>query len=168
MRGKAHRVSVIMKSLKVVLATVVLAGIVFGQQACNKKCRSLQSSYSGKIVGMYDFKECFIYAQFDSTLIIASDSDFTKFKKAHFTNCTATLDAVDFSKNCIVGFKVKSVACNAAFHRNIEIDSAAKTYTYSVRVERCKGCGTDITSTNIVVAPQIPAGYKTIFVSIEE
>jgi hypothetical protein len=151
-----------------VLFAFLLAGFIIFQTACNKKCGSLQSSISGKVIGMYDFKECFLYAQFDSTLLIDSDTGFTNYKNKHFKNCTATLDPVDFSKNCLIGFKVRSIACNAVFNRNITIDSANKIYRYTVTVEKCAGCGTNITSTNIVLAPQIPAGYKLEFVSIGE
>lgn len=147
------------------LFMLFFAGFILFQTACNKKCSSLQSSISGSVIGLYDFKECFIYAQFDSTLIIDSDTGFTNYKNQKFKNCNATLEAVDFSKNCILGLKVRSIACNAVFHRNITIDSAKKIYRYTVNVEKCAGCGTNITSTNIVLAPQIPAGYKVEFVS---
>ena len=155
------------KNIKIAIlfSAVFLLLVIFLPSACNTKCRSLQSSYNGKVIGMYDFKDCFLYAQFDSILVITSDTAFTSYKKAHFKNCTATLDAVDFNTNCILGFKVRSIACNAAFHRNIEIDSVAKIYKYTVSVEKCAGCGTNITSTNIVVAPQIPTGYKLQFVT---
>lgn len=156
-----------MKSTRPVfsLITFCLLALVIWSSSCNKKCRSLQSTYGGAIVGAYDFKECFIYAQFDSTLVIASDTAFQNYKTAHFKNCTATLDAVDFSKNCIIGYKVKVLACNAAFHRNISIDTTAKTYTYTVSVETCSGCGQEIASPNIMLAPQIPAGYALKFVT---
>jgi hypothetical protein len=141
----------------------ILFIIILCSNACNKKCSELQSSVTGKAIGLYDFKDCFIYAQFDSTLKITSDTAFESFQKQHFKFCTASLDPIDFSKNCLLGFKVKAIACNAAFHRNVEIDSVKKIYRYTVTVEKCEGCGTDITSTNIILAPQIPMGYSLQF-----
>lgn len=148
--------------------TLLTVGLVFFSSGCNKKCRALQSNESGLIIKAYDFKECFIYAQFDSTLIIDSDTAFTNYKNAHFKNCTATLDPVDFSQQMIIGYKVKVIACNAAFYRHIELDSANKIYRYTVTTEKCSGCGSDITSTNIVLAPKVPAGYSVKFETKEK
>lgn len=150
------------------LVLLVGLGMLWFSSGCNKKCSSLESSISGKVIGLYDFRECFIYAQFDSTLLITSDTAFATYRNAHFKNCTATLDAVDFNKNCLIGYKVKVVACNVAFHRNIEIDSVKHEYRYTVTTEKCAGCGTDIVSTNIVLAPQVPAGYKVIYATKEK
>lgn len=134
-------------------------------QSCNKKCRSVESSYSGAITGLYDFKDCYIYAKLDSHLLIRSDSAFNAYKSSHFIHCdAAALEKVDFSQNMIIGFKTKTNACNVAFHRKVEIDQVNKTYTYTVEVERCGGCGTELASSNFVVAPQLPSGYAIRFV----
>lgn len=116
---------------------------------------------------MYDFKSCYIYANFDSTLILASDTAFANFKASRFKNCNASLDAVDFSKNVIIGFKTVTNACNAAFHRSIQIDTVNKLYNYTVEVEKCKGCGTELTSYNIALGPKIPQGYTVKFIRKE-
>lgn len=131
--------------------------------SCNKNCSSLQSTYGGKVVGMYDFKSCFVYARLDSNIIINSDTAFQRYKDDHFINCNAVLDNIDFSKNALLGFRTKAYGCNVAFHRIVEIDDALMTYTFKVKIETCGGCGTELTSPNWVVAPQIPVGYKVIF-----
>lgn len=135
---------------------------------CNKKCRSLESKNSGAVVGLYDFKDCYIYAKVDSNVVIRSDSDFTKYKTAHFIHCkSGELDVIDFSKNMLLGYRTLTVACNAAFNRHIAIDTATKVYLYEVTVEKCKGCGTELASNNFVIAPQLPAGYTLKF-SVKE
>lgn len=143
------------------LALMVISSIQF---SCNKKCRALESSNSGDVIGLYDFKECFPYASFDTSLIIDSDTAWASYQAGHFKTCNASLDAIDFSKNSLLGFKTQTNACNAAFHRNITIDTTAKTYTYTVTIEKCNGCGTGITSTNFVLGKKIPSGYQVKFV----
>ena len=156
--------SIILKTIQFVFALGILT--VFG--ACNKKCKSLKNTETGSILNAYDFKDCYVYATFDSTLLIRSDSAFTAYKQKQFIHCTpSSLDAVDFSKNMIIGYKIKVNACNVGFHRNISIDTTAKTFNYNIEYDLCRGCGAELTGTNIVVAPQIPLGYTLKFSSKE-
>lgn len=145
---------------RTIIGVLIVASAGFMLNACNKKCRSLSSTFSGEVLKLYDFKSCYVYATFDSVLLLASDTAFANYKKSRFINCSAELEPVDFSKNMIIGYKTSTNACNAAFHRNISIDTAKKEYVYTVTIETCTGCGTPLTSTNIVVAPQIPSGYN--------
>jgi hypothetical protein len=39
-----------------------------------------------------------------------------------------------------------------------------KEYRYTIEMELCTGCGTELTGTNWVVAPQLPAGYTLKFI----
>lgn len=133
-------------------------------ESCAKKCKTIEGTNAGVIVSSYDFKDCYVYASFDSTITFQSDSAFNAYKAKQFINCTpANLEAVDFTKNMIIGYKIKVNACNVGFHRKIEIDSIKKEYRYSIETELCGGCGTALTGTNFVVAPQIPAGYTLIY-----
>ncbi|MBS3912893.1 MAG: hypothetical protein KG003_00185 [Bacteroidetes bacterium] len=147
---------------KIFLAAAIIVATF--SVSCNKKCRALESTNSGLVVGLYDFKECFPYATFNSTLIIDTDTGFANYQASHFKTCAAQLDAIDFSKNVLLGFKTETHACNAAFHRNISIDTTAKTYTFTVTIEKCDGCGTQLMSTNFLIGPKIPAGYQVNFV----
>ena len=81
--------------------------------------------------------------------------------------CTAALDPIDFSKNMLLGFKTITHACNVAFHRNITLDSTNKIYRYTVELETCNGCGTELLGTNFVLGPPLPAGYKLEFIRID-
>jgi hypothetical protein len=63
----------------------------------------------------------------------------------------------------LVGYKLKTYACNVAFHRKLIIDDSAKTYTYSIEMELCRGCNSELTSPNWVIMPKLPAGYKMVF-----
>lgn len=156
-----------MRSYAVIPFLALSIGFIF--QTCNKKCRSIESSYSGAVIGLYDFKDCYIYAKVDSNLLIRSDTAFANYKSKNFIHCDAgALDPVDFSKNMILGFKTTTSACNAAFHRKVEIDSLQKQYRYIVEIERCNGCGTELTSSNFVIAPQLPAGFTMTFIRIEK
>jgi NAD-dependent dihydropyrimidine dehydrogenase PreA subunit len=151
------------KTIKTISPAITLV-FIFLSGSCNKKCKSLESTNSGSIVASYDFKDCYVYATFDSTITITTDSAFTAYKAKQFINCSpSSLEAVDFNKNMIVGYKIKVNACNVGFHRKIEIDTTKKEYRYTVETELCTGCGTELTGTNFVVAPQIPAGYSLLF-----
>lgn len=149
------------------MAIFLLSIMALQFSACNK-CRNLDSTQSGAILSLYDFKSCYIYVNFDSSLIIDSDTAFSSYQASHFKNCNASLESVDFSKNIILGFKTKTNACNAAFHRSIDIDTVHKEYRYTVEMENCKGCGTELSSNNIVVAPKIPAGYALKLIGKEK
>jgi hypothetical protein len=151
--------------LKLAALAIVLLAFVFS--SCNKKCSSLEATNSGEVVSLYDFKECFVYATFDSILVIDSDTAFDNYKKSHFITCKPSLDPIDFSKHILLGFKTSTHACNAAFHRNIELDHTNKIYRFTVTIETCKGCGTPLLSTNFVIGPQIPAGYTLQFIKKE-
>ena len=149
------------------LFTVILTIPVF--LACNKKCGSIESSVSGKDVALYDFKDCFIYAHIDSTLAITTDTAFQSYKNKYFKFCTSgNLQVIDFSQKMLLGQYVTTSACNTAFHRSVEVDDNAKTVTYRVTTESCGKCGTPISSPNFVTAPQLPSGYKLIFVHDEK
>lgn len=146
-----------------IIPTLLLIPIIF-TYACNKKCSSIDSTVSGADVALYDFKECFIYAHLDTTLVIQSDTAFASYKAKYLKNCnTASMAPIDFTQKVLLGYRIKGNACNVAFHRIVEIDDTNKIYKYKVLVESCGGCGTDVTSTNIITAPKIPPGYKLVF-----
>ena len=146
-----------------VLLPVLAVLFLFGQ--CNEKCKDMANSEEGDIKGKFDFGEsCFLYARVDSTLVIASDSAFNKFKNEHFKNCNAgTVPAIDFSQQALLGYMVKVPACNAAFHRKVVIDNTAKVFRYTISIEKCTGCNTLISSPNFVLVPAIPPGYSVVF-----
>lgn len=136
---------------------------------CNKKCADLESTVSGAIVKAYDFGQCFIYTAHDSSRIIDSDTAFQRYKDKNLKACDPSgLEAIDFSRHMLVSYRVKVYACNAAFHRRLDIDTAAKTYTYTVKTELCRGCNTELTSPNWVIMPQLPAGYKLVYRTEEQ
>src|SRR5262245_5285131 len=96
--------------LKITLFAALLAGLG-SISSCGKKCRDLEGSISGQISSLYDFKECFPNATFDSTLVISSDTAFKSYKQSHMPNCKASLDSIDFSKHMLLGFKTITHAC---------------------------------------------------------
>ena len=151
-----------MKRFPVIFPVLALL-FLFSQ--CNEKCKDMASSEEGVIKGKFDFGEsCFLYARVDSTLVIASDSAWTKFKDKQFKNCNAgSVPTIDFSQNALLGYMVKVPACNAAFHRKVEIDNTAKVFRYTVSIEKCTGCNTLISSPNFVLVPAIPPGYTVVF-----
>lgn len=138
---------------------------VTGFFACNKKCRSLQSDIGGGIIKTYDFKSCIIYSSLDSNIVIRNQAEFNSFKNSKLKSCedTSKLESIDFNQHMLVGQPVKVFACNVAMHRRLSIDTIAKTYSYIIYIEECKGCNSELGSPNWVIMPQLPAGYNLIF-----
>lgn len=133
---------------------------------CNKKCRNLASDVSGGIVKAYDFGNCFLYTSLDSQVVVDNSSKWSAFKQKYLKYCdTNSLESIDFSKHMLVGYKLKVYACNVGFHRKLIVDDAAKTYTYLIQIEQCKGCNSELASPNWVLMPQLPAGYTLKFKS---
>lgn len=133
-------------------------------QSCKDNCRNMESTFSGEVLKLYDFKACYVYAAIDSTLIIDTDTGFQNYKSRYFKNCNSNLDPIDFSNQVLLGLKTEASACNVSFHRKIELDTAKKTYTYTVETNACGGCGTQLNSSNFVIGPKVPAGYSVVFV----
>lgn len=149
------------KSAVAISLTVCVAVFMF---SCNKKCKSLPNSTGGEVISLYDFGDCYIYATVDTSLIISTDSAFSAFKTARFIHCnSAAVPAINFSNQTLLGYRTEIQACNTGTHRSIAIDTVAKTYTYSMKVTRCKGCNTQLGSNNFVLGPKIPAGYQVLF-----
>lgn len=148
---------------------LVIAGLALSLGGCNKKCRNLSSDVSGAIVKAYDFGECLVYAYVDSNRVISSDTAFSSYKKKYLKGCdTGKLEAIDFSQHMLVGYKTRVFACNVGFHRQLLIDDAAKTYTYLIKKELCRGCNTELVSPNWVVMPLLKPGYKLLFKTEEQ
>ena len=138
--------------------------IIAGFTHCNSKCRNLSNTQSGDIVKVYDFGDCFLYTSLDSTIIINSPASWSAFKAKYLKYCdTNKLENIDFSQHMLLGYKLKAFACNVAFHRQLIIDDQAKTYTYKIEIEECKGCNTELVSPNWVIVPALPAGYTLLF-----
>ncbi|MBL7900836.1 MAG: hypothetical protein JNK73_02470 [Bacteroidia bacterium] len=147
--------------IRTILSVIVFSALLY---ACNNKCRSLQSDAGGAIVEMYNMGECQIYSRIDSNIRISHDTQWSNFQAKHFQFCNkAALKGIDFNKHDLLGLKVNVSACNVAMHRRLDIDTAAKTYTYSVRAELCQGCGTQLESMNFALVPKLPAGYTLLF-----
>lgn len=144
-----------------ILISLSILGIFIG---CNRDCRNMANTQSGGIVKPYDFGDCFLYTSLDSHVMIDNASNWSAFKQKYLKYCdTQKLEAIDFSQHMLVGYKLKVYACNVAFHRKLIIDDSAKIYTYSIEMEVCKGCNSELTSPNWVIMPKLPAGYKMVF-----
>ena len=131
---------------------------------CNRECRNLSNTQSGGIVKAYEFGDCFLYTSLDSQVVIDDTGKWTAFKQKYLKYCdTQKLENIDFSQHMLVGYKLKVYACNVAFHRKLIIDDSAKTYTYSIEMETCKGCNSELTSPNWVIMPKLPVGYTMLF-----
>ena len=142
---------------------LVIAGFLAN---CNRECRNLSDTESGGILKAYDFGGCFLYTGIDSQNVIDDAGKWTAFKQKYLKYCdTLKLENIDFSKHMLVGYKLKVYACNVAFHRKLIVDDNAKTYTYSIEMEICKGCNTELASPNWVIMPKLPAGYSLRFQS---
>jgi hypothetical protein len=140
---------------------LVIAGFLAN---CNRECRNLSNTESGGIVKPYEFGGCFLYTSLDSQVVVDDTGKWTAFKQKYLKYCdTQNLENIDFSKHMLVGYKLKVYACNVAFHRKLIVDDSAKTYTYFIEIEVCKGCNTELASPNWVIMPKLPAGYSLQF-----
>lgn len=143
---------------------VILVSIAVFLNNCNRECRNLANTQSGDIVKVYEFGDCFLYTSLDSQVVIDDATKWTAFKQKYLKYCdTLKLESIDFSKHMLVGYKLRVYACNVAFHRKLIIDDSAKTYTYSIKTELCRGCNSELNSPNWVIMPKLPAGYKMDF-----
>ena len=112
----------------------------------------------------YDFGDCFLYTSLDSQVVIDDAGKWTAFKQKYLKFCdTLKLENIDFTQHMLVGYKLKTYACNVAFHRKLTIDDSSKTYTYAIEQQLCRGCNTELTSPNWVIMPKLPAGYTIVF-----
>jgi hypothetical protein len=144
-----------------IILLLLLPGI-FTQ--CNRKCRNLANTESGGIIKSYDFGDCFLYTSLDSQVVIDDAGKWTAFKQKYLKYCdTLKLENIDFTQQMLVGYKLKTYACNVAFHRKLIIDDSTKTYTYFIEMELCRGCNSELTSPNWVIMPKLPAGYNMFF-----
>lgn len=150
-------------SIKILCAGLAILALL-QSQSCKNSCRNMESTFSGQVQKLYDFKACYIYAVLDSNLIIDSDTGFQNYKNRYFKNCNSNLDPIDFSNQVLLGMKTEAAACNVSFHRNIALDTAQKTYTYTVETNACGECGTQLNSSNFALGPKIPPGYRVVFI----
>lgn len=145
-----------------ILSIALLISAFFTQ--CNRECRNLANTESGGIIKAYDFGDCFLYTSLDSQVVIDDAGKWTAFKQKYLKFCdTLKLENIDFTRHMLVSYKLKTYACNVAFHRKLIIDDSTKTYTYSIEQQLCRGCNSELTSPNWVIMPKLPAGYTIVF-----
>lgn len=136
--------------------------------SCNNKCSEFKSSISGQTVKTLDLGECFLFANVDSSKTITTEQEWNDFKTAKFKNCnTGQIQTVDFNQHSLLAKFTKTIGCNAGMERNLSIDNSNKLYTYTIKIKKCTGCNTQITSSNWIVVPKIPDGYTVKFL-VEE
>lgn len=146
------------------LPVFIFSAVLLFMAGCNRECRNLDNTESGGIVKAYNFGDCFLYTALDSQNVIDDAAKWTEFKQKNLKFCdTQKLENIDFSQHMLVGYKLKVYACNVAFHRKLIIDDNAKTYTYSIEMELCRGCNSELSSPNWVIMPKLPAGYTMVF-----
>lgn len=132
--------------------------------SCNKKCANLNGGIAGSVLREYDFGDCKVYARVDSHLVISNQSEWDSYRNAKLKVCdNGNLPAIDFNAEALIGYKISQIACNVGFKKTITVDAVNKEYIYTVTLDKCTGCNTEITSHNWVVGPKIPPDYKVIF-----
>ena len=154
--------------MRIALGSIAVL-LAFLASSCNKKCANLTSSIDGAIEATYQFGDCDFFAAIDSNVIIRNQLEFDTFVQQKMKNCSSlnTIPAVDFQKNSLIGNMVSTPACNIAFKRNLTVDHAAKTYTYTITTEKCTGCNQLLRSPNFVLTPPIPTNYTINWVVID-
>lgn len=74
-----------------------------------------------------------------------------------------TYEPVDFSKYSVFALAT-TASCSSGYNRDVSINQANKTATYSIEIVECSTCEGTTTIANWVLTTKIPSGYSPKFV----
>ena len=73
-----------------------------------------------------------------------------------------TYTSVDFSKYSVMGLTT-TAGCSTGYARNVQVNDAAKTVTYTITLSECPTCKNSVTIDNWVLIKKVPSNYSPIF-----
>lgn len=142
-----------------VLSLLLLIG------ACKNKCSKIENLNTGLSNTEYRWGKCYLNANASTAgMIIQTPAEFSKYKSDSLKFCdTLSVPSIDFNTSSLLGINAAGDGCNVGFERNLEKDTVAKKYIYTVNVMQCGDCGSRFLDPNWIKTEKIAAGYTVEF-----